>query len=93
MVSATEISRVSEAIIKELVANTGKSEIEIIEEALESYRFHERMKKLKDQYVVLQSNEENWKQELAERKELEGTLLDGLADARRKKEDRIQKGI
>jgi len=41
-------------------------------------RFHERMKLLNEQYEKLRSNKKLWAEELKERKELEGTLTDGL---------------
>lgn len=80
MAATARISVMSDLIIQELANTTGKSKIEIIEEALKSYRFHERMKLLNEEYFHLQSNEELWKKELEERKLLEGTILDGLED-------------
>ena len=80
MASTVRISSHSDAIIDELVADTGKSKIVIIHEALEAYRFHERMRKLDEQYSKLSSNEKAWQQELDERKELDGTLTDGLEE-------------
>ncbi len=43
MALTARISGESDDILKELVNKTGKSKIEIIDEALKSYRFHERM--------------------------------------------------
>ena len=57
---------------------TGKTKIDIIEDALKSYRFHERMRILNDEYERLRSDKKAWAEELEERQELEGTLLDGL---------------
>ncbi len=78
MALTARISRQSDAIIQELISQTGKTKVEIIEEALESYRYHERMRILNEQYERLRSDEKAWEQELRERKELEGTLWDGL---------------
>lgn len=72
------ISPASDAIIDEIAAKTGKSKIEIIDEALEAYSFQERMRVLNDEFERLRSDEQKWKQELEERNELEGTLSDGL---------------
>lgn len=58
----------------------GKPKLDIIEEALKSFRFHERMKLLNEQYEKLRSNKKLWAEELKERKELEGTLDDGLKE-------------
>ena len=70
----------SDRILQELVAKTGKSKIEIIDEALKSYRFHERMKLINKDYEGRRSYKKTWDQELEERNELEGTLLDGLEE-------------
>ncbi len=80
MSSTVRISSHSDEVINELVKETGKSKIVIIDEALESYRFYERMRLLNEQYEKLKSNKEAWQQELGERKELEGTIADGLEE-------------
>lgn len=80
MASTVRISLNSDQMIKELVKSTKKSKVDIMEEALKLYRFHERMSLLEEEYQRLRSDEEAWSQELDERKELEGTLLDGLED-------------
>ena len=78
MSTTVRISNNSDVIIQDLVRKTGKSKVEIIDEALESFRFHERMRILNDQYEALRLDEHAWGQELKDRKELEGTLADGL---------------
>ena len=81
MAPTARISSASDQIIEELVNATGKSKIDIIEEALISYRFHERMRLLHEEYEKLRADKKAWADELKERKELEGTtLLDGLED-------------
>lgn len=80
MASTARISSTSEHIIEELMTTTGKSKVDIIEEALKSYHFHERMKILHEDYERLRSDKKAWAEELKERKELEGTLLDGLEE-------------
>lgn len=80
MALTARISPASDHIIEELVSTTGKSKVEIIEEALKSYRFHERMRLLNEEYENLRSDKKAWAEELKERKELEGTLLDGLEE-------------
>jgi len=80
MALTARISGESDHILQELTAKTGKSKIEIIDEALKSYRFHERMRRLNEEYERLRSHKKVWNQELKERKELEGTLLDGLEE-------------
>ncbi len=63
--------------MQELI-KTKKTKIQIIEEALESYRFRERMRLFNASYVKLRSNRKAWNQELKERSELEGSLSDGF---------------
>jgi Ribbon-helix-helix protein, copG family len=53
MTLTARISGESDHILQELVAKTGKSKIEIIDEALKSYRFHEGMKLLNKEYERL----------------------------------------
>jgi hypothetical protein len=80
MALTARISSTSDAIIHELVNKTGKSKIVIIEEALEVYRFQERMRLFNESYEKLRSDEDAWVCELADREELEGTLMDGFED-------------
>lgn len=80
MAHTARISPESDAIIEELVTKTGKSKIVIIEEALESYRFQERMRMFNESYTRLKGDKEMWKEELKDREELEGTIGDGLED-------------
>ena len=72
------ISPESDAIIHEMISKTGKSKIVIIQEALEAYRFKERMRLFNESYEKLRSDKDAWKKELEEREILEGTLEDGL---------------
>lgn len=80
MARTARISPTSEIIIQEMVTRTGKSQIEVIEEALKLYRFRERMHEFNEAYADLQRDEKAWAGELAEREEWEGTLMDGLSD-------------
>ena len=80
MALTARISHNSDAIIQEIASKTGKTKIEIIDEALESYRYFERMRILNEQYEALRADGNAWEQELGMRQELEGTLLDGIQD-------------
>jgi hypothetical protein len=80
MAETARISNYSNEIIKDFITITGKTKVEIIEEALELYRYHEKMRILNEQFENLRCDKKAWKQELKERKELDGTLLDGLED-------------
>jgi phosphoglycerate-specific signal transduction histidine kinase len=57
---------------------TGKTKVEIIELALETYRHPLRMQLLNESYQHLREDEREWQEELIERDEIEGTLNDGL---------------
>jgi predicted transcriptional regulator len=46
MALTARISSASDHILQELASKTGKSKIEIIEDALKTYRFRERMRLL-----------------------------------------------
>lgn len=72
------ITPTTEAILDEIVAKMGRSKIENINEAIEAYRFREKMRLLDEEFERLRPDENKWKQELEERSELEGTLGDGL---------------
>lgn len=78
MAQTARISQNSDAIIQDLVSKTGKTKIEIIDEALEFYRYQERMRMLNEEYELLRFDKKTWEQELKQRKELDGTLMDGL---------------
>jgi hypothetical protein len=80
MAMTARISKTSDKIIHEMSTITHKNKIEIIEEALVLYRHYERMRMLNESFENLRANEHLWEEELKERKELEGTLLDGLDD-------------
>lgn len=80
MGSSARLSSESDAIINEMMAKTGKTKITIIQEALEYYRFKEKMRLFNESYEQLKTHKAKWKQELEERNELEGTLSDGFED-------------
>lgn len=78
MAQTSRISTRSDEIILEMISITGKAKIEIIEEALEVYRYNERMRLFNKAYDKLRSNKKAWKKELEDREELERTLEDGF---------------
>lgn len=80
MASTVRVSSRGQLILEDIVKMTKKQKIEILEEALEAYRFRERMRILSEDFDRLRSNEEAWQQELEERRELDGTIGDGLED-------------
>lgn len=56
MARTARISPISDIIIDELANQTGKSKIEIIEEALKSYRFRERMRLFNEGYLKIKKS-------------------------------------
>lgn len=80
MAQTARISPRSDFIIDEMCSMTGRSKIEILELALETYRHIERMRLFNQGYQSLKRDKKAWSDELKERKELEGTLKDGLEE-------------
>lgn len=78
MAKIARISPRSDFIIDEISSLTGKSKVEVIESALETYRHCERMRLFNDGYKRLSKDKKAWNKELNERKSLAGTLGDGL---------------
>lgn len=59
MAQTSRISVKSDEIIHEMISITGKAKIEIIEEALEVYRYHERMRLFNEAYDKLRLDKKN----------------------------------
>jgi len=80
MAQTARISPRSDSIIQEMSLLTGKSKVEIIESALETYRHNERMRLLNHSYRELSKDKKAWDEELEDRKILEGSLGDGFEE-------------
>ena len=80
MAQTARISPKSDSIIQEMSLITGKNKIEVIESALEFYRHKERMRLFNEGYFRLSQDSKEWNEEKEERKQLEGTLKDGLEE-------------
>jgi len=65
-------------VLRELAAATGESLQRVLEEAVERYRRERFFADLSAAYGRLAADPAAWKEELAERAELDGTLTDGL---------------
>lgn len=76
-----KISERSKKIIREIVRETGESQIAIIEHAVLAYHREWRMQKLNEAYAKLKQDKRAWKEELKERSLLENSSDDGLKDA------------
>ena len=78
MAQTARISPKSDSIIQEMSLITGKNKVEVIESALEFYRHKEHMRLFNEGYFRLSQDTNAWNEEQEERKQLEGTLKDGL---------------
>jgi len=78
MAQTSRITPVTDHIIHEMALLTGKSKIEIIEEAVKKYRHSERMRMFKESYQ--RKNKKEQEEDLKEIELLDGMLNDGLED-------------
>jgi molybdopterin synthase catalytic subunit len=78
MTIQTKISEKSKRIIREIVHETGESQISVIEYAVLAYHRKWCMRQLNKSYTKLKKNKRAWKQELKDRSILEKTSEDGL---------------
>ncbi len=81
------ISPTAKRLLDDLVAETGRSVLELLDQALDAYRRKIFFEGLAADYTALKADPEAWADELAERKLLEATLLDGLDPDERWTED------
>lgn len=81
------ISDASRQVLQELAQQTGQTPTEILDKALDQYRRKLFFDGLAADYAALKTDPEGWAEELEERKQLEGTLMDGLDTDERWTED------
>ncbi len=67
MTIQAKITGRSKKIVREIVHETGESQIAIIERALTSYYREWRMQKVNVAYAKLRQDKKSWKEELSER--------------------------
>src|SRR5215468_4563050 len=72
------ISEESHQILKELAEQTGQTMMDVLAKALDIYRRKLFFEQLNAGYAELQADPEAWAEHLAERKEWDATLMDGL---------------
>lgn len=65
-----KISEKTNEMVEELRTLTGKSKIELLENAMCFYRHNERMRMFNENYETLKSNSESWKEEIEERNKI-----------------------
>lgn len=81
------ISEESHQLLKGLAEQTGQTMMEILTKALDVYRRKVFFEQTNAGYAELRADPEALAEHLAERKELDATLMDGLDSAERWTED------
>src|SRR5919199_388346 len=81
------ISEASHKILKELAEQTGQPMMDVLDKALDAYRRKLFFEQLNAGYAELQADPEAWAEHLAERKQWDATLMDGLEPDERWTED------
>jgi predicted transcriptional regulator len=76
--TSVRLSDSSHQTLLELARQTGKSVEAVLERAIEEYRRKLFIEAANASYAALRADPVAWAEELAERRELEGTLMDGL---------------
>lgn len=77
---SAKISERTKRIAEELTVETGRKQIDVIEEAVVYYLHFWRVKMINDSFSAITKNTKAWRDLEKERKELDGTLSDGLED-------------
>ncbi len=81
------ISEASHQMLKELSERTGQTMIDLLAKALEAYYHKLFFEKMNVGYAELQSDPEAWTEHLAERKQWDATMMDGLSPDEKWTED------
>lgn len=72
------ISEASHRMLKALAEQTGQTTIDVLDKALDAYRRKLFFDQLKAGYAELRADPQAWAEHLAERKQWDATLMDGL---------------
>ena len=72
------ISETSHQVLKELAEQTGQTMMDVLDKALETYRRKLFFDQLNAGYAELRVDPQAWAEHLAERKQWDSTLMDGL---------------
>jgi predicted DNA-binding protein len=72
------ISPKSKAALRDLAKRAGKPMQTILDEAIDQYQRDKFLDDVNAAYARLRADPEAWKEELAERQDWNGTLMDGL---------------
>jgi predicted DNA-binding protein len=74
------ISPKAKATLRELSKREGRPMQAVLDEAIERYRRETFLDQANAAYARLRKDPKAWRQELAERAEWDGTLMDGLSE-------------
>lgn len=80
--TTVRLAETTRAALRQLAAETGEPMSVVLEKAVEAYRRQCIFAQANAAYSALRSDPEAWAEELAERREWEGTLADGLTEAK-----------
>jgi|SRR5580700_859520 hypothetical protein len=78
---STKVVRVTESshqMLKELAVQTGRTVVDVLEQALDAYRRKLFFEQMNAGYAELRSDPKAWAEHQAERKQWDATLRDGL---------------
>jgi predicted transcriptional regulator len=81
------ISEASHRLLQELAEQTGQTEREVLDKALDAYWRKLFFEQLNAGYAEMQADPEAWAEHLAELREWDATLMDGLDPDERWTED------
>jgi hypothetical protein len=73
------ISQRAKATLRELSKREGRSMQAVLDEAIDHYRRETFLDQANAAYAKLRKDPKAWQQELAERAEWDGTMMDGLS--------------
>lgn len=85
--ATVSISEASHQLLRELAEHTGQPMTLVLDKALDAYRRQLFFDRLNAGYAELQADPEAWAEHLAERKDWDTTLMDGLDAAEHWTED------
>ena len=81
------ITEAAHRLLKGLAEQTGQTMMDVLDKALDAYRRKLFFERLNAGYAELRADPEAWAEHLAERKQWDATLMDGLDPDERWTED------
>jgi hypothetical protein len=81
------ISEASQRLLKELAEQTGQTEMEVLDKALDAYSRKLFLDAVNAGYAALRADPQAWAEELEKRRLWDATLMDGLDPDERWTED------